>query len=89
MSVYTTPGTETEQLVRLALENAGVKPEEVNIIYAQPAACVAAFLRGDAQACTGGVNDQLKIQSINEESKEKAWGKNQPQNQIERPVQYY
>lgn len=61
-TVFTTKATETEQLVLLALENAGMKPEEVNIVDAPPDECLSAFLRGDAQAFTGGVTDQLKVQ---------------------------
>jgi len=59
-TIQTVEGTEAEQLVLLALASAGLRPDDVRIVYDRPDENLAAFLRGDAQAFTGGVNDQLR-----------------------------
>ncbi len=59
-TIFTTIGTEKEQLVLLALERAGMERSDVEIIHAQPDESLNAFLHGDGIAFTGGVTDQLK-----------------------------
>lgn len=59
-TIFTTIGTEKEQLVLLALQRAAMKPSDVKIVHAQPDESLYAFLHGDAVAFTGGVTDQLK-----------------------------
>ena len=59
-TIIATQGTEMEQLVLRALEVGGLAREDVRLIHAQPDEGLSAFLRGEGDAYSGGVTEQLK-----------------------------
>jgi len=59
-TIIATQGTEMEQVVLRALEIAGLSRQDVTLVHAQPDEGLNAFLRGEGDAYSGGVTEQLK-----------------------------
>jgi ABC-type nitrate/sulfonate/bicarbonate transport system substrate-binding protein len=64
-TITTTKGSAAEQLLQLALEQAGIKSSEVKMVYASPDRCLAAFLKGDADVIAGDLSVQLAARKEN------------------------
>ncbi|MFA4857907.1 MAG: ABC transporter substrate-binding protein [Candidatus Margulisiibacteriota bacterium] len=64
-TIFTTKGSNAEQLLRLALEKAGLKTSAVKMAYAPPDKCLAAFLKGDAEVMAGDLSVQLAARKEN------------------------
>lgn len=58
-TIFVTRGTEMEEIVLKALEEAGLTPEDANIVHAQPEDSLSAFLRGDGDAFSAGVTQHM------------------------------
>jgi NitT/TauT family transport system substrate-binding protein len=58
--IAVTEGTELEQIVLAALQKAGLTKQDITIIHASPADCLAAFLAGNVDVFAAGLTERVE-----------------------------